>query len=305
MRMLPIILCLALLGGCATTGSIAERDPRDPMESFNRGVWNFNQGLDKAAIKPATSVYRAVTPVPARRGLSRLLANLGEPLNAINSLLQGKPKRAFNSLGRFIVNSTIGVGGLADHASELGLPPTPEDFGQTLASWGVKNSSYLVLPLLGPSTIRDGVGTAVEFEADAPSQLIKEAGASRGIRYGAMSVRVLQTRSEVIDSGVDALLDTSADPYAAARDAYFQRRAAEIADREGDTLTTQDQDQLLNNALEENQPDAGAEPTAPDTSGPVPAPAPAPQVAPSPPPAASGEPKLSMLLLDDDETIAY
>ncbi len=140
MRALPILLlAAAALGGCATTGT-ASRDPRDPLEGFNRGVWDFNQAIDKAAIKPATNVYRAVTPVPARRGLSRLLANLMEPVNAVNSLLQGKPKRAFNSLARFVVNTTIGVGGLADHATEIGLQPTPEDFGQTLAVWGLKNS---------------------------------------------------------------------------------------------------------------------------------------------------------------------
>ena len=304
MRMLPFILCLALLGGCATTGSLVNRDPRDPMENFNRGVWNFNQDLDKAAIKPATGVYRAVTPVPARRGLSRLLANLGEPLNAINALLQGKPKRAFNSLGRFVVNTTIGVGGLADHASELGLPPTPEDFGQTLAVWGVKSSSYLVLPVLGPSTVRDGIGTAAELSVNPPGLLLKEAGASRGIRYGATAVRVLQSRSEAIDSGVDALLETSADPYAAARDAYFQRREAEIADREGGPTTTEEQDQLLNNALEENQPDADS--AAPEAAPSVPAPPPVPQVEqPKQPAATTAEPKLSMLLVDDDETIAY
>ncbi len=209
MRTLPILLlaAAATLGGCATTGDRASLDPRDPMEGFNRSVWNFNQGIDKAVLKPAATAYRTVTPPPARRGISRIFANLMEPLNAANSLLQGRPDRALNSLGRFVVNSTIGVGGLADHASDLGLPPTEEDFGQTLAVWGVKNSSYLVLPLLGPSTIRDGIGTGVQFAINPPGIVLDQAGASDLIEYSVTGVQLLQARSEVIDSGVDAFLE--------------------------------------------------------------------------------------------------
>jgi phospholipid-binding lipoprotein MlaA len=232
MRTLPILLAAALLGGCATTGT-AQRDP-DPLERFNRGVWAFNQGIDQVAIKPATTVYRTVTPVPARRGISRVFSNLGEPFNFVNNLLQGKPDRAFNSLGRFLVNSTIGVGGLADHATDLGLKRTPEDFGQTLARGGVRNSPYLVLPLLGPSTVRDGIGTAVQFALD-PTQLgLREAGVGSTARLAVTGTRVIDTRSQVTDSGVDSLLKNSADPYATARSAYFQRRRAEIEDRENE-----------------------------------------------------------------------
>lgn len=275
MRIVSILLVVAAatLGGCATTGDRASLDPRDPMEGFNRGVWNFNQGLDKAAIKPATSVYRAVTPVPARRGLSRILSNLMEPLNVINSLLQGNAGRAFNSLGRFVVNTTIGVGGLADHASDFGLTPTPEDFGQTLAVWGVKNSAYLVIPVLGPSTIRDGIGTAAQLAVDPVGIALDEAGASDVVSYSVRGVRVLQARSEAMDSGVDALLETSADSYAAARDAYFQNREAEIANRTG-ALSTEDEDKLLNQALEEGQaePDAAPDAAEPPPTDPPPSP---------------------------------
>jgi phospholipid-binding lipoprotein MlaA len=300
MRTLPILLLLAAatLGGCATTGDRAVLDPRDPMEGFNRSVWNFNQGLDKAAIKPATQVYRAVTPPPARRGLSRILANLYEPFNAINSLLQGRADRAFNSLGRFVVNTTIGVGGLADHATELGLPPTDEDFGQTLAVWGV-NSSYLVLPVLGPSTIRDGIGSGVSFAVNPVGIALDQAGASTALEYTATGVQVLQARSEVIDSGVDAFLETSADPYATAREAYFQRREAEIANRDNE-LSTQDEDKLLNDALQEGQPDASAEP---QSGAEPPAPEPAPD-ATAPTAETPTSPQLSMLEVSD-ESIAY
>ncbi len=232
MRMVLVLLTAALLGGCATTRT-AGGDP-DPMERFNRGVWAFNEGVDKVAIKPVTQVYRKVTPVPARRGISRIFSNLGEPFNFVNNLLQGKPDRAFNSLGRFLVNSTIGVGGLADHATDLGLKPTPEDFGQTLAKGGVRNSPYLVLPLLGPSTVRDGIGTAVQFALDPTQTGLKEAGVGSTARAAITGTRVIDTRSQLIDSGVDSILKSSADRYATARSAYFQRRRAQIEDRENE-----------------------------------------------------------------------
>jgi phospholipid-binding lipoprotein MlaA len=232
MKKLLILLAAVPLAGCATTRAGGETAQRDPYERFNRGTWAFNDAADTVLIKPATTVYRTVTPVPARRGISRVFSNLGEPLNFVNNLLQGKPKRAMNSLGRFVVNSTIGVGGLADHATDLGLKPTPEDFGQTFARYGAKNSPYLVLPLLGPSTVRDGIGTAVQFALDPTQAGLKEVGVSQTGRYVVTGTRVIDTRSQLIEGGVDALLESSADPYATARSAYFQRRSAQIADRE-------------------------------------------------------------------------
>lgn len=232
MKKLLILLLAIPLAGCATTRAGGEAAQRDPYERFNRGVWAFNDAIDTVAIKPATTVYRTVTPVPARRGISRVFSNLGEPFNFVNNLLQGKPKRAINSLGRFVVNSTIGVGGLADHATDLGIKAAPEDFGQTLARAGARNSPYLVLPLLGPSTVRDGIGTAVQFALDPTQAGLKEAGVSQTGRYVVTGTRVIDTRSQLIEGGVDALLESAADPYATARSAYFQRRAAQIADRE-------------------------------------------------------------------------
>lgn len=261
MRVLLVLIAAATLSACATTGGRASLDPRDPMEGFNRGVWEFNTAADKVVVKPVTEVYRTVTPRPARRGLSRVFANLTEPLSFINNLLQGKPKRAFNSLGRFIINTTIGVGGLADHATELGLPPTREDFGQTLAAWGAKKSPYLVLPLLGPSTVRDGIGTVVDFAADPVPIALHEAGETGTERAAITGLRLIDARSQAIDSGVDAVLESSADPYAAARSAYFQQRAAEIADQaEGPAATTpEEQEDLLNKALQDAAPDAQPE----------------------------------------------
>ena len=262
MRAILALLMAATLSACATTGSGGPLAERDPYEGFNRGMWAFNQAVDTVAIKPATTVYRTVTPKPARRGLGRVLANLSEPFSFINNLLQGKPDRAFNSLGRFLINSTIGVGGLADHATDLGLPATPEDFGQTLAVAGAKESPYLVLPLLGPSTVRDAVGTAVQLVAD-PARIVLNQELSSTQEYAVTGARVLDGRSGLIEGGADAVLETSADPYATARSAYFQRRGAEIRDEEaGDaTLSPEEEDRLLNEALEQDsiQPKAAPE----------------------------------------------
>lgn len=258
MRLILALLAALGLGACATTGDRAALDPRDPNEAFNRGMWSFNQAADKAVVKPVTTVYRTVAPVPARRGITAVLRNLSEPFSAVNALLQGKPDRAFNSMGRFLINTTIGVGGLADHATDLGLPPTREDFGQTLHHWGARNSPYLVLPLLGPSTIRDGVGTLVQFVAD-PAQIITRdvLGMTATERAALTGVRIIDARSQAVDSGYDSVLETSADPYAAARSTYFQRREQQLRDEESDNLreTTPAEDQeLLDRALEEDAP---------------------------------------------------
>lgn len=228
------IACLAtlLLAGCATTPGEDRLAEGDPLEGFNRGVWGVNQALDKVAVKPATTVYRAVTPPPARRGLSRIFANLSEPLSMVNNLLQGNPDRAARNLGRFIVNSTIGVGGLADHATGFGIAPAEEDFGQTLGKWGVNGGPYLVLPLLGPSTLRDGVGFGIGQIADPYNIGLRESGLSTSQQWGVKAASVIDVRSSLIDSGADTFLETSLDPYAAARSAYLQRRHAAIRNEE-------------------------------------------------------------------------
>lgn len=230
-RCLAAGLALALLGGCATLPSdqLAERDP---LEGFNRGMWKVNSAIDTVALKPATKVYRTVTPRPARRGISRVLLNLAEPFSAINNLLQGKPERAGRNIGRFLINSTIGVAGLADHATSLGIAPADEDFGQTLARWGVDGGPYLVLPFLGPSTLRDGAGTVTYFLTDPYHVAIRQSGLDPTARMSLTGLELIDIRSTLIESGVDAFLATSLDPYAASRSAFLQRRKAQIRDRE-------------------------------------------------------------------------
>jgi phospholipid-binding lipoprotein MlaA len=233
MRVIAAILALALLAGCATTPGTDRLAERDPLEGINRGVWKVNRGIDNVAVKPVSTVYRAVTPRPARRGLSRVLANLSEPFSFINNMLQGKPKRAVNNLGRFVVNTTIGVGGLADHATGMGIKPANEDFGQTLAAWGVNGGPYLVLPILGPSTLRDGVGTGVSQLADPYRVCLRTCGVlSSGERLGVNAFEVVSVRSELTETGGDTYLKTSLDPYAAARSAFLQRRRAQVLDQE-------------------------------------------------------------------------
>jgi len=257
-----VVLALAIsLAGCATT-----KAGSDPLENYNRAMFGVNRALDAAVVKPTTTVYRTVTPVPARRGLARVLENLSEPWSAINALLQGKPKRAINSLGRFLVNTTIGVGGLADHATGLGLKPTREDFGQTLASWGVGDGGYFMLPLLGPSTVRDSVGLGVQMVADPQNILIAETLNPRGIESAAViATRAINARSELVDSGVDEVLNSSADPYATARSAYFQRRAAAIADDDsGSASVDADVDAALKEISEGEAANPAPEGTPPE-----------------------------------------
>ena len=240
MRHPALLLLISLLfAGCATTQSgpngLADRDPR---EGLNRGIWEFNEALDAVVFKPAADTYRTVTPRPARRGLSRIFSNLTEPWSFVNNMLQGKPDRAMRNLGRFVVNSTIGVGGLADHATGLGIEPAQEDFGQTLAVWGVGDGGYSVSPLFGPSTSRDTVGTIVGFFANPVALFNGQVlNLSTEETIAIQAADIVQGRATATESGYDAFLDTSADPYAAARSAYFQRLDASLIDAETDGLT--------------------------------------------------------------------
>lgn len=222
-----------LLAGCATTPGGDRLAEKDPLEGFNRGVWAFNRTADKVVLKPAATVYKTAAPTAARRGVRNVFNNADEPLSFINAMLQGKVGRAFHTLGRFVINTTIGVGGLADHASKMGLEEKPEDFGQTLATWGVNAGPYLMLPLLGPTTLRDGVGLGVEFVGDPVRIGVRKSGLSNEVRLGLTGLEIIDLRAELMEIGADKVLDTSLDPYATVRSAYLQRRRALIADQDG------------------------------------------------------------------------
>lgn len=286
MRVFSSVAALALLSACATTSQSADLADRDPLEGFNRAMWGVNRGADKVVIKPISTVYRTITPRPARRGISRAFSNLSEPWSFVNNLLQGKPKRAVRNLGRFLVNTTIGVGGLADPASDIGIPAAPEDFGQTLAVWGVKDTPYLVLPLLGPSTIRDGIGTGVAFFGDPVNICLNSNGcinASGTERLAITGAEVISARADLTEAGADTLLDGSLDSYATARSAYLQRRQAAIVDEgeaggrasaTSDNSSTSSGDAAMDAAVRELEGgDDGATPadatTTPATPGPA------------------------------------
>ncbi len=232
-RMIGVAAMALTLTACATTGTdrLAERDP---WEGFNRGVWAVNRGADKVIAKPVTQVYRAVTPRPARDGVRNFFSNVAEPWSFINNILQLKIDRAVRNLGRFVVNSTVGVGGLFDHATRFGIQPAIEDFGQTLAVWGANGGPYVMLPLLGPATFRDGIGTGIGFFADPYQVCLNDCGLPKGVPTGLTGMRIISARSALIETGADNFLESSLDPYAAARSAFLQRRRAEILDQESD-----------------------------------------------------------------------
>ncbi len=212
------IALFALLTGCATVPPDAGKDPRDPLESFNRQVFAFNEGLDKVALKPLAQVYDKVLPDPVKDCLSNAFSNLREPSNALNNLLQGKASESVSDVCRFAVNTTVGVLGCFDVASKMGLERHREDFGQTLGVWGVGNGPYLVLPLFGPSTFRDTAGLGVETVLDVNFWL-----ENVPVRNTIFGVRTISFRQELLKA--DELVSGAAlDKYTFLRDGYLQRR---------------------------------------------------------------------------------
>ena len=204
---------------------------RDPYERTNRKIFAFNKNVDRIALHPATNVYRAILPGFARQGITNFINNAEEPLSIVNAALQGSAKKTARLAIRFVINTTVGVGGFVDHASRHGRPDQKEDFGQTLAVWGVKSGPYLMLPLLGPSTFRDTAGRAGDIFAD-PASLAQNYLLNTPLTYSIaeFGLKGLDTRSQLIDSGADEMLAASLDDYVVVRSAYLQRRQSQIYD---------------------------------------------------------------------------
>lgn len=239
-KMIGVVALSLTLSACTTTRVGTDRlAEKDPLEGFNRTVWAVNRGADQIVVKPVTKVYRAVTPKPARDGVRNFFANVAEPFSFINNVLQGRVDRAMRNLGRFALNTTAGIGGLFDPATRVGIQPASEDFGQTLAAWGANGGPYLVLPLLGPSTLRDGVGTGVAQLTDPYRVCLRECGVPKGVPLALTATQVISVRDGLIETGADNFLESSLDPYAAARSAYLQRRRAEILNQESDDAATE------------------------------------------------------------------
>lgn len=209
-----------LLSGCATTAS----NNADPWEGFNRKVFAFNDALDSYALKPLAQGYQKVTPLPARTNVANFFGNVEDVWIGANNLLQGKGTDALNDFGRFLINSTVGILGFFDVASELGLEKHEEDFGQTLGKWGVGSGPYLVLPFFGPRTVRDAGGLAVDLFTSPISQ-IEEIPVRNSVR----GVQVVSDRSLLL--GAEETLEEAAiDKYTYVRSFYLQRRKSLILD---------------------------------------------------------------------------
>ena len=213
------LLLVLTMTGCASTGS----NPSDPWEGWNRKVYSFNKALDSAVAKPVTLGYKAVTPDVVETGVSNLFSNLGDVPNFLNNLLQGKPTDSMSDLARFIINSTIGVVGLWDPASSMGLQKHDEDFGQTLATWGVGDGPYVMLPLIGPSTLRDTAAFPIDSETDLVNQIDHIP-----TRNQVKILELLDTRSALIP--LEEQLESATDEYAFVRDVWLQNRKYKIFD---------------------------------------------------------------------------
>ncbi len=195
---------------------------KDPWEGFNRRMFSFNDFLDRAILKPVAKGYSKVTPKFMRSGVSNFFRNLRQPVTAANLLLQGHPIQAASATGRFAFNAVFGIGGLFDPASAAEIPFRERDFGQTLAQWGWGDSRYLVLPIFGPTTVRDGIGSGVSTTVSPVSWLAKREGAGVSILYG------VDARASFLP--MESYLEGAADPYLLIRDAYLQRRHCQVVD---------------------------------------------------------------------------
>jgi phospholipid-binding lipoprotein MlaA len=206
---------LLLLAGCATTG---EADPRDPFEGFNRGIYKFNETVDEAIAKPVATAYRDVVHEEIRNRVRNFFSNIGDIFIGVNNVLQGKFYEGFEDFMRFTFNSTLGVFGIHDVASDMGIEKHNEDFGQTFGRWGIGSGPYLVLPILGSSTVRDGVGTALDLYTD-PIDDIRP----NHVRNSLIVLRLTGARADLLEAS--RILEQAAlDKYVFQRDAYLQRR---------------------------------------------------------------------------------
>jgi len=207
------LVFLFALGGCASNGN-----PRDPFEPINRGIYKFNDHADHLIIRPAAELYRGMVPEIVRTGVSNFFSNVNDVVIALNNLLQGKITESAMDVARIVLNTTIGLLGVIDVATEMGAEKHNEDFGQTLGRWGFASGPYLVLPFIGPSSVRDGIGLLGDLKADPMTYV--DPVRTRNQVYGLF---FLSRRTELLETS--RLLETAAlDPYEFLRDAYLQRR---------------------------------------------------------------------------------
>lgn len=242
-RAVLLVLLSLTLAACTTTGSRSS-EARDPLEPINRVAHQFNEDLDRALLRPIARGYAKILPEPVQIGVSNVFFNAKYPVTMVNNALQGKFVPAFSDLGRITLNTTLGIGGLFDPATAVGLERYDEDFGQTLGAWGVPSGIYVVVPFLGPYTLRDGIGSIVDDFAEPRSYLEDDS-----TRYGLWAGDKFDRRVRLLDA--DAVLDRTGDSYAFIRSAYLQRREFLVKDgvTSGDDLEAE-----LEKELEEDLP---------------------------------------------------
>ena len=243
----------------SNTGSSASAyAPYDPWEPLNRSIHAINNVVDRAVARPLATAYVTVVPRPLRLGVTNFFDNLSSPLTLVNQLLQGRPRHAAQTLGRFVVNSTLGIGGIFDPASDLKMKRRSEDFGQTLGIWGWRSSRYVELPLFGPRTLRDVLGLV----GDAPLSVSPRVEEDK-LRLLMQGVQLVDTRAQLL--ALDSLRDSAPDEYAIVRDAWLKRRTFQI---ESDRRNRQ-QDDTLPDYLQEDE-DWERNPTVPVDAMPLP-----------------------------------
>jgi phospholipid-binding lipoprotein MlaA len=242
-----LLSCLLLaLAGCASVPS-GKSDPRDPWERFNRSVFNFNEVMDRAIAKPVAKGYVKVTPRIVRTGLSNAFNNLDTVPTIINDALQGKFRQAGHDSARFLMNSTLGLAGLFDPASAAGLDSNDEDLGQTFGKWGIKSGPYLMLPVLGPSSVRDAFSRAIDTYIEPVYYLEDDS-----TRYLIRLVDLIDQRASLLE--LDSQIARTYDRYAFIRNAWIQRREYQVKDGDVDDQSLELEDEF------KDDPDTGATP---------------------------------------------
>ncbi|MGB5833176.1 MAG: VacJ family lipoprotein [Thiohalocapsa sp.] len=222
-RVFGLLAVFAFVAGCSSVPK-EYRDPRDPWQGYNRAMFKFNTDFDNAFIKPTAKGYQYITPEPVDRGVTNFFNNIADLTSVVNNALQFKLSRAGSDVGRVVVNTTVGIVGFFDVASNMGLPSYKEDFGQTLGYWGFGAGPYFVMPIIGPSSLRDTVGFAGDIVIDPFFSISKDE-----IYWGFVVLRVIDRRADLLVAG-DILDSAAIDPYAFVRDAYLQRRRSQVYD---------------------------------------------------------------------------